>query len=297
MHRNIIAWQEVLPAPCLDRFPSCESLLIDLLVSLSQDFGQTPQVFFQDSSSQLWYYFPGSSVVCDDFFSDYGLVCACIQKKYPLFLYGSTSEKEPAKLAAHLSPYENQLLLKKQNISGKDFTQLSDLCVKIETNSRQNALEFFHIFKNFQWQKEFLVMKRTEFTEFVFSREEQLHPDTFFRFIKIQKTGNYDNCVFSLSVTQWKKLWNLFLHDHISPLEFDFALSAYDHAKNLYPFAWDLALRMALNENRICITYHDHDFRITDSSGHRISYNFERGSAAEKLFLKLLFPVAAPRQS
>ena len=60
-------------------------------------------------------------------------------------------------------------------------------------------------------------------------------------------------------------------------------------------FQWELALRLALSEKGITISYDNEDFRVTDANGLRLRFDYRTGSAAEKVFLKILFPVVPER--
>ena len=52
---------------------------------------------------------------------------------------------------------------------------------------------------------------------------------------------------------------------------------------------------MALAEAGIEVKYDESGFRILKSDGDRLIFNYEYGSVAEKLFLKILFPVSVKR--
>ncbi len=52
---------------------------------------------------------------------------------------------------------------------------------------------------------------------------------------------------------------------------------------------------MALDKAHVKISYEENNFHITRSDGSRILYDYAGGSAAEKLFLKILFPAIPSR--
>ena len=80
----------------------------------------------------------------------------------------------------------------------------------------------------------------------------------------------------------------LYFDDGISPLEFDDAFSAMER-NEVSVFPWELALRLALEEKGISVSY-DNGYCITDHRGRRINPSFESRNSAEKLFIKLIFP-------
>ena len=99
----------------------------------------------------------------------------------------------------------------------------------------------------------------------------------------------------SLSAEQQERLWLLLLCDGISALEFDYVLSAFQEGRLNSLFSWELSLRMALDKAHVKISYEENNFHITRSDGSRILYDYAGGSAAEKLFLKILFPAIPSR--
>lgn len=60
-------------------------------------------------------------------------------------------------------------------------------------------------------------------------------------------------------------------------------------------FTWELSLRMALSEADWSVYNGPGDFRVIDAEGQRVRFDYQNGSAAEKLFLKILFPVRPER--
>ena len=90
-------------------------------------------------------------------------------------------------------------------------------------------------------------------------------------------------------------LWLLLLCDGISAPEFDYVLSAFQEGRLNSLFSWELSLRMALDKAHVKISYEENNFHITRSDGSRILYDYAGGSAAEKLFLKILFPAIPSR--
>lgn len=80
----------------------------------------------------------------------------------------------------------------------------------------------------------------------------------------------------------------IYFDNGLSPLEFDDAFSAMER-NEISVFPWELALRLALEEKGISVSY-DNGYCITDQNGKRITPSFESRNSAEKLFVKLLFP-------
>ena len=56
-------------------------------------------------------------------------------------------------------------------------------------------------------------------------------------------------------------------------------------------FEWELALRLALSDMDISIKYDDNNFKVIDKNNKRLYFDYSSENNAEKLFLKILFPV------
>lgn len=78
--------------------------------------------------------------------------------------------------------------------------------------------------------------------------------------------------------------------------EFDWLWEIYYTEKASYLLEWDLALRMVLEKLRFHVERGERSYKLIDSSGQERRFDFIRGGPAEKIFLKLLFPVDGKTQ-
>ena len=74
----------------------------------------------------------------------------------------------------------------------------------------------------------------------------------------------------------------------MSPIEFDDAFSEMEE-NEISVFPWELALRLALEETGITVSY-ENGYYVKAKNGSRIFPDFSSDIAAEKLFIKLIFP-------
>lgn len=105
-------------------------------------------------------------------------------------------------------------------------------------------------------------------------------------------TQDYLAC---LTVNQIVALWYKYLEDGISSLEFDWLYDQLEQQDAARLFQWELGLHIALSQLQIQIDYRAEGFTITNAVGNKMRFDFFSSLAAEKLFLKILFPV--PPQS
>ena len=79
----------------------------------------------------------------------------------------------------------------------------------------------------------------------------------------------------------------------MQPLEFAWLWEGYYTQEPLFLLEWELSLRMVLASEAFDVQRSLTHFRVTDRQGGARLFDFARGGPAEKIFLKLLFPLDA----
>lgn len=281
MQKKLTAWSGRMPYNKMKSSPHPLIAVIDFVQLLSETLEFNPELYISENNV-LWVYYPNSYFVCDDFFTEYGLYMAISKSS----VYGGISEFEGGDMTAEISKDEKSLICEKHNVSGKDFEIIRDISLKISLSDQETANEYRKLLDIYDYKKGFLVISRTVFTETLFESFKQESRDTYYRYISL--VNGEDHYLNSLTVGQRKNLWLVYFENKQSPLEFDDAFSAIQRNK-ISAFPWELSLRLALEECGITVSY-DNGFYIYDKSGNHIMPDFRSGCAAEKLFIKLIFP-------
>lgn len=86
-------------------------------------------------------------------------------------------------------------------------------------------------------------------------------------------------------------LWESFLADGQQPLEFAWLWEIYYTDQTRWLLEWELALDMVLDQLSFQVNRDTNSFCLLDGTGRERRFDFTRGGPAEKLFLKLLFPL------
>lgn len=280
MQKKIVAWSKDIPCQRTDNSPHPLIATIDFVYLLSNNLECNPMLY-SSADNTLWIYYPNSGIVCENFFEGYGAFMADSHSA----VYGGADGFEGGALNAERINGGKALHCTKQNVSGTDFELLRDIALKIPLESKKHIKEYKNIISGINWRSAYLAIERTEFAENIFSNVPQKSKDTYYRYIAFDEYESYLN---SLSIEQRKKLWLIYFDNGLSPLEFDDAFSAMER-NEISVFSWELALRLALEEKGISVSY-DNGYCITDQNGRRITPSFESRNSAEKLFIKLLFP-------
>lgn len=287
MHKRKLAREFRLPT-CISAVRQDPELqLLTMVCNISVQFQENP-VVVREGTKSLWIYYENSYFPCELLLDELGTALAEVSRRYPTAVYGNTRHMETAKITVVYSGEE--ILVRKYDVSGKDFQELCGIGIRVQAEEAAGDL-LFEIIREVRYDGKYLAYTRSREIEGVFEECGQLHPDSYYRYIPLTSEESLAAAAASLPLEYKKKLWLLLLGDGMSAVEFEAVLGAYERQELADVFSWDLALRLALEEAGITISYDNNDFRIAGGGRERIRYNYEKGSAAQRLLLKLLFPV------
>ena len=289
MQKKQIAWRQELPVEQPLATGSEAACFLRFIYALSDEMSMEPQLYTMKEHI-LWAYYEHSCFESEPFLEEYGTDLAWISQRYPISIYGNVNGFESGELSAQIQG--NTLTMEKRDVSGQDFNLISDLCVKIVLHDEAHTGELRQILSRMRFRKTYLPIERTVLTEQLFQGEPQYSADTYYRYLALSNETE-QAYLSSLTVALQKKLWLLFLEDGLSPMEFDDAFNALQNGEAPV-FPWELSLRLAMSEAGVSVHYEGRDFRVTTEAGKRLNFTYNSNSAAEKLFLKLLFPSDPP---
>ena len=95
----------------------------------------------------------------------------------------------------------------------------------------------------------------------------------------------------ALSARQKEALWRGFLQDGTQPMEFQWLWDAYREGAVGSLLEWELTLQLTLEALGFAVVNGAGRFTVTGPDGSARSFDLIRGGPAEKLFLKILFPL------
>lgn len=267
------------------------SMLTELTDSLSMEYCSNPETYKNDKDRVIWLEYPYFCFDCDTFFEEYGILLACIEKEIHVKVYGMADRLELGELTAEFMDEKNIRYCKK-NSSGSNFESIRSLCIEIEAKSTEQYEALWELFSQMDYRYDYAAVNRKKWKAMGGDWTEK-DPDTYFAYLQLREEqgGFFLNI---LTLEQKKELWTVYLEEGISPVEFEYLNDAIGREWEINIFEWNLALQMAMSQAGISVLYEKDDFRIQDRQGRRIWMDYRSSAAAEKLFLKLLFP-AVPR--
>ena len=291
MHNKVIAYKEKVNIPNNIKPSYEESLLMVYIYMLGYELDMNPKVYKIEKEHSIWVYYEKACYAVKSFFDEFGISAGLISNKYPILIYGIINDNESASLESYYDLNDSKVTLIKKNISGKDFDEMTDICVKIEVKNSDLLNSFYELLNDLDYRKSYIAVDRAKFPEHMFNNMDEEDKNTFYKYIKLDNPYENESFIDSLSIEQRKELWILFLKDKLSPIDFDYAFERYKDDSLYSLFEWELALRLALSDMDISVKYNDNNFKIIDKNNKRLYFDYSSDNSAEKLFLKILFPI------
>lgn len=263
-------------------------LALRFLYELSGELEEDPVVFKSGGERELIALFRGACCRCNDLLAAHGGTLARLSACWKVELCGTVGGPEVGKLS--IWPEGAGLCWEQSNVSGHPFDELSDLCVKIKVETRQELEFLIEVLGRLTFRARCIaVPKRYE----KICEESALakHMDGVrFCYLPMLDDVEPDEALESLDIEQKEALWCDFLENGLPAREFEWAWAACRKGETMGLLEWELALRLALLKNEIQVVNTESEFKVLDREGKTMRFSAASSNAAERLFLKILFP-------
>ena len=256
-------------------------------------FDELPTVLYLPEGTAMTLLFRDVAYQQRDIIDCVGSLAAQVDKHLPLRFYGTTDSRETAELTIQMDDQNSgKAVARVRSVSGRPIGQMSSLGVHLDLPDSQYMEHLAAVVsamtlnspmvgvvsrKHEQFVKDCGLLVPTEGSAFTyFSWFPEISPS---------------QCLYALHAEHKMQLWQSFLADRQQPKEFDWLWDHYYFEGSHFLLEWELALRMVLERLRFQAERTEHSYRVLDGSGQECHFDFTRGGCAEKVFLKLLFPV------
>lgn len=290
MHKRKLVSETRISVSGTEKNEPAELQILIMVLNISVQLQENPLIA-REGKKKLWIYYENSCIPCEMLIEELGETMASASRTYPVSLYGNTSKMETAKITAGFDD-KTSLIIRKYAASGCDFSQLVGVGMRLEFDHTEQRELLYEILREIRCDCNSLAYPRKNSLEKIFGSSPQLSEDTYLRYIPLDSDESLTQAIASLPLRWKKRLWLLLVKDDVSVLEFEYLLDAYEKQHLPDVFSWDLALRLALREADVLVSYENNDFRMVREEKTRLQYNYETGTAAQRFLLKLLFPVA-----
>lgn len=263
-------------------------LALMFLYELSGELEEDPVIFRSGEGRKLTILFRGACCRCADLLMTHGGILARLSAHWRVMLCGTVGGPEVGDIS--IWQEGSELCWKQSNVSGRPFEELYDLCVNLWVETEQELDFLSEVLARMSFRARCIAISRRY--ETVCRENELAKPCDGARFCYLPMLDEVepDEALESLSIEQKAELWSGFLENGLPAREFEWVWAACREGEIIGLLEWELALRLALNRNEIRIVNTESQFCVTDKSGKVARFNAASSNAAERLFLKILFP-------
>ena len=264
-------------------------LALALARAVTDLFGEAPTVYRCPAGRLLTALFSNVSLLCEDLTADIGVLAAALSEHWPVTFYGTTALRETGEVT--FCREGERLRVRKRCVSGRAFDELTGLCIRIQTSQAEACEALAALFSRLGGEGEVIALPRTLEGFCVAQRLGRSREGCAMCYVSLQEELQAQTCLDSLTLADKAALWEVYLSDGLSPKEFDALLEAYRAGENARLLEWELTLQIALENLGMEVVNQQERFSVRDAQGRALQLDYAQGSAAEKMFLKLLFPV------
>ena len=283
------AGEEAVLLPPLPQGRSPAARFLELAAGLNALFDVTPHVLRLSGGTSLTLLYRDTAYRRRDVCDCVGALAAALSPGAPLTFFGATQTRETAEFTiAPAGPGKGRVLLR--SVSGRPFDLLQGLGVRVELPRAEAAARWAAAAAALPFRGPCGVLPG-EYGDFL-ADCGLLVParGSLFAYLAWEAAGP-EQALSALDCAHKAALWRAFLLDGRQPLEFEWLWESYYTGEARFLLEWELALRAVLEDLGFRVERGKASFRVTDREGRQRRFDFARGGPAEKLFLKLLFPL------
>lgn len=279
-----------VPVFPLPEEPGTAVRFLRLVHRISARFGEAPAVLHLPDGAGLTLLYRDLICLWQDIADCAASDAAALSDACPLVFYGTTEGRETAELT--ILPRGGEAVVRLRSVSGRPFDHLQGLAIQAALPDAETAAWVAALCRARPFCAPCAVLPQHCAAHL---QGSTLMPDTAgSRFSYL----TWEPCpapalLFALTASHKVTLWREFLLDGLQPLEFAWLWEGYYTQEPLFLLEWELSLRMVLASEAFDVQRSLTHFRVTDRQGGARLFDFARGGPAEKIFLKLLFPLDA----
>lgn len=285
MHRTKMNYVRITQSIEDSALTSPISEFIRFISRLQRRWG-IPQIIYGEFR-QLWLYFPDSVCMLDELTAEYGFIAARLSSWRKLSFQACADQREPAAVTWKIdSAGMDQIIF---NESGQTVSLLSQLCLSVSLEETDSSWELMELIRTLIPNRDWAALPRNSWIK----QDEMLRTqkDTGLMYVYVKLQADSEMPFYqSLTGSQREALWFDYLISGHSALEFDYVIQTQIAPEQLW--LWELAARSAMTKTGLTVINDTEHFILMDCRNTPRRLDFYHGSAAEKLLLKVIFPLA-----
>ena len=225
-----------------------------------------------------------------DFWQTFGGYLIALRPKWKIGIFGTElSSQETAALL--LDQQNGKFYAVQKTISGRYADSIRSLCLRIECANTEDAAMVNLLCQHMDWQSGILVADWDLREAFKQEHIPWLHQSTCYCYGNLSEDQEQQDYLDVLSFPQKVGLWLQFLENRFDYEEFAWLYDRISAQELNDRIEWELAVYAALNQLEYALKISKSEFELYDGSGERRYFSFNSEQNAQRVFLKLLFPL------
>lgn len=267
-------------------------MIIFLIKSLKDWFGQPQRIFSQNESTQLQLGYEVLAAPVMEFAQAFGPLVYEVQQTWPVQIFGMADNNELVELS--FSKDGATYMIGQRSISGTWWENLSDLylCIDFPDSMSTNCMK-----QILNAVKEEIPTVALGWDSADFLKQQaltQIDRTLSFCYVSFDPIATQEDptaYLAGLTLEQKGMLWCLFLKMRLLPPEFEWLRDAWLQNRVPKQIEWHLSLYCVLEQLGIRFICSGNKFELIDGEGNRIYFGVDHYNAAEQVLMKLLFPL------
>ena len=291
MHYFKESQREEIPVPDF-KDNITRKLLLQFLCDLCTWAQATPvtSVGIKKDVHSLYILFRNFAFSEQDFWQTFGGYLIALRPKWKIGIFGTElSSQETAALL--LDQQNGKFYAVQKTISGRYADSIRSLCLRIECANTEDAAMVNLLCQHMDWQSGILVADWDLREAFKQEHIPWLHQSTCYCYGNLSEDQEQQDYLDVLSFPQKVGLWLQFLENGIDYEEFAWLYNRISAQELNDRIEWELAVYAALNQLEYALKISKSEFELYDGSGERRYFSFNSEQNAQRVFLKLLFPL------
>lgn len=291
MHYFKESQREEIPVPDF-KDNITRKLLLQFLCDLCTWAQATPvtSVGIKKDAHSLYILFRNFAFSEQDFWQTFGGYLIALRPKWKIGIFGTElSSQETAALL--LDQQNGKFYAVQKTISGRYADSIRSLCLRIECTDAEDAAMVNLLCQHMDWQSGILVADWDLREAFKQEHIPWLHQSTCYCYGNLSEDQEQQDYLDVLSFPQKVGLWLQFLENRFDYEEFAWLYNRISAQELNDRIEWELAVYAALNQLEYALKISKSEFELYDGSGERRYFSFNSEQNAQRVFLKLLFPL------
>lgn len=225
-----------------------------------------------------------------DFWQTFGGYMIVLHAKWEIVIFGAELFSQEA-VELSLDQKKEAFYAVQKTVSGYYADSIHSLCLRIQCASKEEAALMGVLWHSMDWQSGVLVAEWD--LRGIFEREHipWVEQNTGYCYGNLSESQEQQHYLEALSFTQRVNLWLRFLENGVDYAEFEWLYRGILKQELNDRTEWELAVYAALNQLDYTLKISESEFELYDGKGERRYFSFNSEQNAQRVFLKLLFPL------